>query len=990
MARLILPIAGAAVGFAFGGGFQGAQLGWSVGSVLGAAFGPKQRSAGPRLDDRRVLGSDYGTVIPYIEGSARVAGIIAYASIKRETATTQSQGKGGGGAEYTSYTYDVDLLIIVSSNIIPGIAQVFMNGDLAYDGAETREGLWDDIRFYTGDDSQMPDPTYEAAVGTDNALAYTRRGSVFIQSLKLGTSGQIPNLTFVIGNPGVVDPIDVLLTRFEGATTNDISTYEHGPATITGAVSVNDGAMVINYFPASTLVDAAFVSEDYRAELSVPCLSYEFLFTLNFGGVFATHDLLSISPGFTGQYWTVRTNGNNFFQFLSFAGGIFAGSSFILSEFPIAGIDCHLAVQIYNDDTISVFFNGIRYKNRVSAGISYSANSSAGLNIGSVSSSLSTPGMNATFTGIRIAQTEIYTTATYDPPATLESLDGMNPGTLVTEPVQDVVSRLMTRAGYAATEYDASDLASVTRPVRSLVVSQISTTATIIEILAAAYFIEYYCTDKVYFTVRGGVAAATIPYDSLRVDTSRESEVEPFPLVNGNELEIPARIFLSYANTLNDFQRGMEPSDRAISSQRSDNQIELPIGLEPDEAKAVATSMLLDQVAELPRATISLGIEYSALRPTNVINVTAKDGNVYRMRIVSRKDTGGVFTLELVGDDSTVFIPVGGTDNNYVPQVIQTIAATEWVLIDGPIGQDQDDTPGYYVAAKPGDGDLWPGAVVVESFDGANYSQSAVINNKAVFGVCTSTLPDFTDGFVFDEISTLTVDVMSGELSSSTRSALLDDQTVNAAAIGSYENGWEYVQFRTATMTAPGLYTLTGFMRGRKGSEQFTGTHAAADYFVLLDAATLRRTTAINSEIGLARDVKVVTTNLALASVTAQDFTNTGVGLKPYAPANPTALKSGSDLSITAQRRTRLTARYGGIPGTSVPLGEATEAYRIRVYDGATLVRTINTTSLPYTYASADITADGFASSDTITFTMSQVSQSVGDGFLSTFTGIAP
>lgn len=987
MARLILPVAGAAIGFAFGGGFQGAQLGWSIGSVLGASFGPKQRSAGPRLDDRRVLGSDYGTVIPYIEGSARVAGIIAYASMKRETATTQSQGKGGGGAEYTSYTYDVDLLIIVSSNIIPGIAQVFMNGDLVYDGAETREGLWDDIRFYTGDDSQMPDPTYEAAVGTDNALAYTRRGSVFIQSLKLGTSGQIPNLTFVIGEPGVNNEFTYLLSLFEGGSTADVSTYAHGSATTAGTVTVTDGNLQLDY-SASLTATAQFYNADYASISTVECTTYEWLFVPTGPvGQNAASPIVILLPG--SNSWTVSFTGFKFLEIIPGTGGTGAASYYTSNPTSINGVSCHLAFQIYNDGTVSIFFNGNRIKNRVVSNVSYPPAGTIGFQLGGNRSGL----LDATtidFSAVRISRYEVYTTSTYTQPTTLGLISEVAPGSLTTAPLDDVVYRLMLRSGYGAGEFDVTELAAVTRPVRSLVVSQISTTATIIEILAAAYFIEYYCTDKVYFTVRGGVAVATIPYDSLRVDTSRESEVEPFPLVNGNELEIPARIFLSYANTLNDFQRGMEPSDRAISSQRSDNQIELPIGLEPDEAKAVATSMLLDQVAELPRATISLGIEYSALRPTNVINVTAKDGNVYRMRIVSRKDTGGVFTLELVGDDSTVFIPVGGTDNNYVAQVIQTIAATEWVLIDGPIGQDQDDTPGYYVAAKPGDGDLWPGAVVVESFDGANYSQSAVINSKAVFGVCTSTLPDFTDGFVFDEISTLTVDVGSGELSSSTRTALLDDQTVNAAAIGSYDNGWEYVQFRTATMTAPGLYTLTGFLRGRKGSEQFTGTHAAADYFVLLDAATLRRTTAINSEIGLARDVKVVTTNLALASVTAQDFTNTGVGLKPYAPANPTALKSGSDLSITAQRRTRLTARYGGIPGTSVPLGEATEAYRIRVYDGATLVRTINTTSLPYTYASADITADGFASSDTITFTMSQVSQSVGDGFLSTFTGIAP
>ena len=205
MAQLVIAAAGAAIGgmiapgiVAFG--MTGASMGWMAGSMIGSAFGPTQKGEGPRLNDLSVSTSSYGTPIPYIAGHPRVAGQIVWASAKREIANTQSAGgKGGGGSEYTTYTYEVDLLILLSDNEIPGIARIWSNGEIVYDG-NIKSGFCSAITAYTGSASQLPDPTYEAAVGTANAPAYRGRGSVFIQSLQLGGSGQIPNLTFEIGS----------------------------------------------------------------------------------------------------------------------------------------------------------------------------------------------------------------------------------------------------------------------------------------------------------------------------------------------------------------------------------------------------------------------------------------------------------------------------------------------------------------------------------------------------------------------------------------------------------------------------------------------------------------------------------------------------------------------------------------------------------------------------------------------------------------------
>lgn len=215
MAQLVIAAAGAALGGSLvpgviAAGITGAQAGWIVGSLVGSAFAPAQKVQGPRLSDLTVSSSAYGTPIPYVQGSPRLAGQIIYASTKREIATTTRQGgKGGGGKQkVTTYTYEVDLLILLTDNLMPNVTRIWSNGKLIWNKSATADAgtiaasdatpAWSRIAFYSGAASQLPDPTYEAAVGTANAPAYRGRGTVFIQSLQLGTGGQIPNLTFEI------------------------------------------------------------------------------------------------------------------------------------------------------------------------------------------------------------------------------------------------------------------------------------------------------------------------------------------------------------------------------------------------------------------------------------------------------------------------------------------------------------------------------------------------------------------------------------------------------------------------------------------------------------------------------------------------------------------------------------------------------------------------------------------------------------------------
>ncbi|MFZ7338370.1 hypothetical protein ACLS0R_19270, partial [Comamonas jiangduensis] len=224
MAQLVVSAVGAAVGFMIGGP-AGAQIGWVAGSMVGAyAFAETQEYEGPRLKDLKITGTDYGDTVPWVAGSPRIAGQIAWASQRREHAHTEEQGKGGGGATSTTYTYSVDLLILLTESEIAGIARVWSNNELVFGNGQTKDGLWREMRVYTGTADQLPDPLYEAAVGVGNAPAYRGRGYVVIENLDLGGSGNIPNLTFEIGQYTTrPEEGDFFYADFTQGTTNDFA-----------------------------------------------------------------------------------------------------------------------------------------------------------------------------------------------------------------------------------------------------------------------------------------------------------------------------------------------------------------------------------------------------------------------------------------------------------------------------------------------------------------------------------------------------------------------------------------------------------------------------------------------------------------------------------------------------------------------------------------------------------------------------------------------
>jgi hypothetical protein len=234
MARLVLGAVGAGIG-GFMGGSIGASIGWSVGAALGGLVDPPDaiKQQGPRLGDLKLQASSYGAPIPVVYGAVRVAGNVIWASEIRETATTTSEGgKGGPEVETTTYTYAVDVAISIGEGELVGVSRMWANNQLVANFSTTNTDIAESVVFYSGTETQLPDPTMEAALGVGRVPAYRGQAYIVFENLQLADYGnRVPNFEFEIGageltggGPPII--VDTGLPAIDYQNFNTIDAYD--------------------------------------------------------------------------------------------------------------------------------------------------------------------------------------------------------------------------------------------------------------------------------------------------------------------------------------------------------------------------------------------------------------------------------------------------------------------------------------------------------------------------------------------------------------------------------------------------------------------------------------------------------------------------------------------------------------------------------------------------------------------------------------------
>jgi hypothetical protein len=533
-----------------------------------------------------------------------------------------------------------------------------------------------------------------------------------------------------------------------------------------------------------------------------------------------------------------------------------------------------------------------------------------------------------------------------------------------------IVADLCSRAGL---DENLIDVSAINVPIEGFVIGSQQPIRSAIEVLQSAFFFDAAESDYILkFIPRGSDSLLEIDDAELVMQENSGSNAS-FKIKRMQEVELPKRVNVMYLNRITGYQTSTQYAARQVTESKDINTLDLPLVLSDQTAKNIADITLYTSWLSRVSFEFSLPPKYMALEPADVIDVNAA-GVSHRMRILSTRLVSGGISISAVAEDvsSYDFYQAPG-EGNLTNTDNQTLSATQAEFIDIPALPGDEATQAFIRIAATGRASGWSGAAIYRSEDaGSNYTRLVDTTSSAAIGTASNILADASCA-IFDDVNTLTVlSLGTSELQSVSEIAVLNG--ANAALVGS-----EIIQFKNATLVGENTYELSGLLRGRLGTEWATGTHVAAERFVLLDSA-LAKVAGSSAIMGLSRLYKAVTYGGTLADSAAQSFTYSGIALKPYSPVHITGSRDGSgNLTIRWIRRTRIGGQWQG--GVDAPLSEASEAYEIDIMDGTDIVRTITAATASASYSAADQTTDFGSPQASISLRVYQLSAVAGRGY---------
>ena len=174
-----------------------------MGSLLGTGQGTPMATQAQRANGVQVQSSSFGKGLPIVYGRARVPGNVIWTGDFQAVAHKQQVGKGGGGNDSTTYTYSSSFQLALCEGPVTKLGTIWKgSGTLSLSDINGT--------FKAGAAGQTPWSHLSGSPVTSDALSYPYVAWVACLNIKLGSSPNIPNLTFeVYGmlpfNAGTID-----------------------------------------------------------------------------------------------------------------------------------------------------------------------------------------------------------------------------------------------------------------------------------------------------------------------------------------------------------------------------------------------------------------------------------------------------------------------------------------------------------------------------------------------------------------------------------------------------------------------------------------------------------------------------------------------------------------------------------------------------------------------------------------------------------------
>ena len=575
------------------------------------------------------------------------------------------------------------------------------------------------------------------------------------------------------------------------------------------------------------------------------------------------------------------------------------------------------------------------------------------------------------------------------------------------EGLDSIVSDILQRAGLTTSDFDVTALAAYS--VQGYVVSKRSDAKQAIQQLSELFFFDCVESDtKLKFVVRGASPFISITQNDLgearNAKGKKQNDSNYWKHTKKQEIETTEEFHVKFFDPYRNFQVGDQYYRRtgapvATMDAKNIKILDVPLVMGPDQAAQIAQQSLFQEWVERDSYAASVGWKYLWMEPSDVATVTMNNGDVYTVR-VDKVTTGLDLTMscDFVATDSVTYtstISGASGDGLIAPGSAVNTQVTTMMLLDLPLLRDADNPGDYndlfYYGCIMTAGGTWPGGEVYRSTDsGATFAPDSAQSRTLLAGTVQGTLPVTYHPFMVDYSYTLTLFPYRGCSGTLTNATLDNVLSYNANALAI--NG-EIIQFVNATLNSNGSYTLSGILRGCRGTEWMCNYHTVGEEWVYLDPTILANDVYTYAQVGMTWAYRATTFGSYVDAAPIKAVKLSGAALKPYPVVHFTRTISGSNLVIGWERRTRYSGGLMDGTGTA-PLNEATEAYEIYILSSAyspttfdptnpsTYVRKLTATTTQVTYTAAMMTADGFTAGSSPLYVVGyQISATVGRGF---------
>lgn len=508
--------------------------------------------------------------------------------------------------------------------------------------------------------------------------------------------------------------------------------------------------------------------------------------------------------------------------------------------------------------------------------------------------------------------------------------------------IASVIAEVCARAGIP---YDALDFELVEGGVDGIMASANQDAYTTIEQLSGLFLFDVVNYDgQLHMIPRGGDVVAELTLDDLVEDSGEVDKSERL-----DSIEVPRVLFLEYMDYDGGLTADKQISDRSLDIRSlGEQRNQTPVILRTADAARVAVIQHKVMIEEqrggyefsLPDSWIWLTCGDIVTLEGERLRITEIDINEGYQSYKTSFDRASAYSSTVEG------VPI---DQPSVPPTL-IIGDTVLHFIDSHILEDGDDTLGYYLAANGPD--VWRGCQVELSLDGGeNYIDSDTSGAPTAMGALETSL---AAGSVYypDAVNTCQVRLLrdSSELFETTLAGMMN--RANLCLIGD-----EIVNFAGAEEIEPGLWELSYFLRGRKGSQCIA--HPIGTRFVML---TLSSMAYISTDLFmLGRDLTFRVTSLG-ADRESEVFTTPFIGSSQIErqPAYLRVKRTSGQLVIDWQG----VGRLGG--GSRIGMGAYFDGYRV----------TINGAAQTTTARSLTVTDPGGA----VTISVNQINRITGNG----------